>query len=682
MIIYNDFERFAKIEWCACDTETLTYINGVAVTTKELNDLGLEKEEKFFREHASVRVWAWQISDGKHFFVTNDFDEFIAFFGAHKTKAAWFYNAKFDFAQIDYQLLTHTPEYTCRTDDSKLNTPWTFSSLHSDKGGRFSLKVWTPYKASGAGSRKVDRHKHTHAVTFYDFCNIFGGGLKRLLEEFSVTDFDGKPIRKSTMDYQNIDEYNVTKKQLEYMQNDTHGLYHLIRTASATLEELTGYTLTKAKPDVMTAGGLAKKCLLNALYPECEDARSARKAFQREHPLYVEQDKFLRSHKLYNGGLCLLNEIYAGKLLKNVRMRRYDVNSEYPFIMSEMPDIYGEGFRLSPVEYNRKSKKWKDEHVTIIIFDSFETKLKRNMIPCYRNPFTCKYEKSSRIDERLLMFSEEYEELKQWYDIDAFIFGYICYKKRKNPRYNEFVQKFYKLKNDSKRAGDKAKTAFAKLILNSSYGKLSERISREITYREINPETGAVHMVHTYQAETDEDSRLSVVQGAYITMGGRVWILSHIRKICGKKDVKKKLLYVDTDSIHTFEKYENADAHALGGFKDESPSIDGIVAPFNAVKYIAPKCYFDSVINEDGKPLFIEFHSKGISTRVIEKEFKTTDGYKHIDEIAARFDYGQKFQTLAGMNIRGGKALIPLAKYLAKPVDGKYIATANGYMEE
>ena len=86
MILYNDFDPFNKIEWVACDTETFTYIDGEKVSNDTLLELGKTKPAKFFREHATVRVWAWQISDGEHFFVSNDFDEFIAFFGEHKIK--------------------------------------------------------------------------------------------------------------------------------------------------------------------------------------------------------------------------------------------------------------------------------------------------------------------------------------------------------------------------------------------------------------------------------------------------------------------------------------------------------------------------------------------------------------------------------------------------------------------
>lgn len=697
MIIYNDFEPFAKVVWGASDTETFTYIDGVKVSEDELKELGKLHAQEFFRAHASVRVWAWQFSDGVHFFVTNDFGEYIDFLCEHKVKAVWFYNAKFDFAQIDYQLLTHNPVYRPTTNDDKKSTPYTYSSLHSDKGGRYSLKVWTPYKAHGKGSRKGNRTTHTTATTFYDFCNIFGGGLRRLLKEFDVRDFDGNKIRKSSMEYQGVDEYNITPAELQYLKNDTLGLSHLIRVASATLEEVTGYTLTKAKPDVMTAGGLAKKVLLRFLYPDYEEYQR-RKAFQSEHPLTVEQDKFFRDNRLYNGGICLLNPAFQGQFIdeKTMKarygccMRRYDVNSEYPFIMSQMRDIYGKAQVLTRSKWEKSTEEYKRAHCAIYVFNGLYMTLKAGYIAAFRNGYTGEFESDVEIEEKYLLFEEEFKELQNWYDIDVKTCKrVIVYKAREIDGYKNFVSTFYELKKTSKKHGDKAKTAFAKLLLNSSYGKLAERVTRAITFREINPATGAVHLVNNGAVEVDESSMLSVVQGAYVTALARVWIMSHIREITNEK-VAERLVYCDTDSVHAFAEYANADAYNLGGFKDESP--DG---GFNAVKYIAPKCYFDATIDTNGNTIDIEFHSKGMNVKLIADEFTTgfddkgvdADGEKiiaprwqSIDKINIRFDYGQKFQPLSGMNVKGGKALIPIDKYLAKPVKG-FCDCVGGLME-
>lgn len=657
MVIYNDFAPFSKEVWGASDTETFTYIDGVKVSNDDLKRLGKTKNQAFFRQHASVRVWAWQFSNGRNFFVTNDFDEYIDFLCEHKVKAVWFYNAKFDFAQIDYQLLTHNPVYRLSTEEDGKEDGYRYESLHNDKGGRYSLKLWTPYKAHGKGSRGRDRHEHVHSTAFYDFCNIFGGGLATLLKEFDVKDFNGNIIRKSQMDYQGVDEFHLTESDLNYLKNDTCGLYHLIRIANETLKELTTYDICKAKPDVMTAGGLAKKMLLRFLYPKTQE-KFRKEKFQKEHPLTLEQDKFLREHRLYNGGLCILNDYFAGRVITE-KMNRYDVNSEYPFIMSQMADLQGDGVKMTAKEWEKLKNK--ESYERIFVIEEMHGNLLKNKIPCFRNGYSGKFESVINVEQTYLIFEEEFNELLKWYDIEYELKYYIVYKKRNLKGYNDFVQTFYKLKNESKKRGDKAKTKFAKLLLNSSYGKLAERVARRITWREINAETGAVHLVSNNEQEIDEKSMLSVVQGAYVTALARVWILSHIREICNE-DVLHKLIYCDTDSVHVLAEYDKADPFNLGGFKNEGT--------FTCCKYIAPKCYFDGKTDENGAFFDLEIHSKGLSIKLIEEEFKTENGWKTVEEVNKRFSYGEKFQPLSGMNIKGGKALIPIEKYLAKPVQG------------
>lgn len=657
MIIYNDFAPFSKEVWGASDTETFTYVDGVKVSNDELLKLGKTKNQAFFRQHASVRVWAWQFSNGRNFFVTNNFDEYIDFLCEHKVKAVWFYNAKFDFAQIDYQLLTHEPQYRLSTEADGKQDGWRYESLHNDKGGRYSLKIWTPYKAHGKGSRGRDRHEHVHSTAFYDFCNIFGGGLATLLKEFDVKDFDGNAIRKSVIDYQGVDEFHLSESDLNYLKNDSHGLYHLIRIANETLKELTNYDICKAKPDVMTAGGLAKKMLLRFLYPNTQE-KYRKEKFQNEHPLTLKQDKYLREHRLYNGGLCILNDFFAGKLITD-KMNRYDVNSEYPFIMSNMYDLYGEGEKMSVSKWEKLKNK--DNYERIFVINEMHGTLLKNKIPCFRNGYTGKFDKNISVEQIYLIFEEEFNELLKWYEIDYDLQYYIVFKKRELKGYNDFVETFYTLKNESKKRGEKSKTKFAKLLLNSSYGKLAERVARRVTWREINAETGSVHLVSNNEEEIDEKSMLSVVQGAYVTALARVWILSHIREICDE-DVLHKLIYCDTDSVHVLAEYDKSDPYNLGGFKNEGT--------FNCCKYIAPKCYFDGKIDDNGAFSELEIHSKGLSIKLIETEFKTASGWKSVEEVNKRFSYGEKFQPLSGMNIRGGKALIPIEKYLAKPVAG------------
>ena len=94
-------------------------------------------------------------------------------------------------------------------------------------------------------------------------------------------------------------------------------------------------------------------------------------------------------------------------------------------------------------------------------------------------------------------------------------------------------------------------------------------------------------------------------------------------------------------------------------------------------KYLLPKTYVDiESINEDGTiPLeSVEVHSKGISVKAIydvlvkvKEEGEKKVAYIDFDKLNEKFAFGKKFTCLQAMNVKGGKALVPVEKYLARP---------------
>ena len=94
-------------------------------------------------------------------------------------------------------------------------------------------------------------------------------------------------------------------------------------------------------------------------------------------------------------------------------------------------------------------------------------------------------------------------------------------------------------------------------------------------------------------------------------------------------------------------------------------------------KYLLPKTYVDiKDVGEDGKiPLeSLEIHSKGISVKaiydelvIVKKKGKKKICYVMFDKLNEKFAFGKKFTCLQAMNVKGGKALVPVEKYLARP---------------
>ena len=317
----------------AFDTETFLYLDGKKLSQNEVLEKlkGIEISE--IRQRVTTNVWCWQIYDEYNgFFMTNDFYKFLNYICLCQYKFGWCYNAKFDFAQIDYKILAGQKDLWKPHNEDKASKgqPWTFSSIHNDMGARYCYKLWVTYKPKG---KDQNRHTRTHSFDFRDFMNFFQGGLKRLLEDLDVEDNAGHKIRKLTMEYQAVDTSNLTDDEIDYCVNDVKGLYFAVKKFNESIEDQSNGEchIFGKDTNLMTAGGFAKSELLRTLYPDIETKKKRLKHFQKIHPITEAQDQYFRQNHLYRGGICLVNEIHRGVMYKAKNghyLNRYDVNSE------------------------------------------------------------------------------------------------------------------------------------------------------------------------------------------------------------------------------------------------------------------------------------------------------------------------------------------------------------------
>lgn len=641
MIYVNEFaDRYERIEWGAADTEAYLLIDGIRLSSEDVDALGRDGQHPvgWWRKHASVSVWAWLFSDGARLFWCDEFEEFVTFCAEHQISAVWWYNAKYDFAHIDYQLLTHG----WTLNPGKKDAPNTYTSLHSDMGARYSLKLWREYRAR-------NRHTYTHATTHYDLCNIFGGGLARCLESFDVRYPDGRQIRKLEMNYQAGSE---DERSPAYMRVDVDGLYYLVKAASAYLSEHFYIALEGAKPQALTAAGIAKKVLLRHVYPYERTDREALQAYQRCHRMDVNLDQFLRCEWLYRGGICMVNRRYQNVLIRRP-IHKYDYNSHYPAQMHHMTDYIGRPRWISGKAYKSMSTGERRQYIAIAEITELRGQMRPGMLPVWYDNVKREYAETPIIepnDTPQLYFVEELSELARWYDVTMTVSRVALLKREKTPGWAAYVDRVYKDKADGKREKNGVKVAVSKLLLNSAYGKLAENPVRICTHRELNDE-GAVHLIYDPD-EVDDRGIMSVIQGAYITALARIGLLQAIRKTCPVP--ARDFVYCDTDSIHAFTFAPDTDPYTLGKLKDEGT--------YTAAKYLAPKTYFVAHETSDGWEY--ECHTKGVPIKTVAAEItpSTTP-----EEVAARiFCAGRKFVCLAGLNVVGGKALVPIEKYLCR----------------
>lgn len=684
----HDHEKPAKGCTFAFDTETQVYLDGKIYPQDVLARRIKKMSDADKRKRISNITWAWQAYDEVNgFFMSNDFETWLTYICKCGYKFGHCYNSTFDFAQIDYEILAKgrdkwkAHEHVEKGSGKGYNKgqPYTYESVHNDMGARYAYKLWFPY-------RNDDRHVYVHAVELHDFMKLLVGGLKRVLEDLDVRDNDGQPLRKLTMEYQAVDTENLTQEEIEYCAIDVKGLYFAVKKFNDEIERQSNGEshIFGNETNVMTAGGFAKRELLRSLYPNAKP-RFRLQRFQKQHPITAAQDKFLREHYLYRGGISYVNPFYKGKLLTaskmGMAMRRYDVNSEYPYAMAKIRDLVGAPFKKTIEEYEAMPNK--DDFEAVYALTSISGKVRKGFLGMWYDPF--KRDFVDAIDENglHLIFKSEFEEMLEWYEDVEFSIDYVILWKRGERVYAPFVEENYALKAKAKREKNATLQACTKLKLNSSYGKLSERLERVKGHYELNEESGAIHFVAD-EVELDAKAAMNVAIGALITSYARVYILSKIREICGgdRGEISKRFVYIDTDSIHAFADYEKADAYALGGLKLE--------ATCEAVKYLLPKTYIDvERINKDGTIEYdaMEIHSKGVSVAAIKASFRKKQKFKKrglptLQLIERKINYGEKYLILCAMNVHGGKVLLPLEKYLAtlerKPSEnGERLAFTN-----
>lgn len=620
-IVFFPYNLVQRYDFVSADTETKLYYNDELLTEDRAYELFGKHGQGWFKCNVTVKAYAFTISTGKGFALFQNMEDFLTACAMLNVKTVYWYNARFDFAIFDYYFLTHDwKDATFRIEENKGHYQHlpdkTYTSLNGEFGQRYQMQIWKAY---------VNRNTKTvvHKFKMVDVCNISGGGLAKNLKDWNITDEDGNAIRKLEMDYVE----STFENDLPYMVADVKGLYYLAKTIDKTLQDITGFSLLKG--EYITAGGLAIKTLLKHMYKQ-EDVRKNRALFKEDFPMTAQADEFFRTNHLYLGGKCLVNPLKRGVVQFNVY--KYDVNSMYPAQMKSMLYPYG-----AP---KKRTKYIKNNDIKVLCISAVCGRILSDKIPIFQDFDSKEFESTLYISERFLIWEEELLELEKWYDLSYHIEYVLYYKAKPCQGAKEFVDKFYEIKKNSKGAVKNG----AKLELNSSYGKLAQKIERNLVQYELTEE-GYVHL-KSIGSKTDEKSMLSVLVGSRITALARVCLMQYIREIC-HENVKDNFIYCDTDSVHALTEYKDTDEKELGKMKNE-----GV---FKYALYLAPKSY----LMQDYEGNY-EVHCKGVNTTVVRKEI----GNKPFIIATDIFTANRTFKTLCGVNCKGGKALVYIDKVI------------------
>ena len=617
-----NFSQPSCIERCSivsADTETKMYDDKDRLLSSEkASDIYRTFGQEYARLHIKVKAYAFTIAHKDKFALFQNAGDFLTALAMLNVKLVTWYNARFDFAIFDYYFLTNNwtevQEEISKSNRYKKMPDKTYQSLNGEYGQRYQMVIWKEY-INRRNQRKV------HKIKMIDICNIFGGGLKKNLEDWNIVDDNGNPIRKLEMDYDLADM--TSEDDLQYVINDTKGLYYLTLKIDETISGMTGYSLING--DYITAGGLAKKTMLKYMFHRMDDSENI-EIFHNAFPMSYELDKELRSKDLYAGGLCILNPYKVGK--EQHQIYKYDVNSMYPAQMMYMKYPVGNPIRVKNVN--------NPDYIYLFKIKNLFGYLKMGKVPVWRDSVLG--EMVERIDERdeRYIWYEELQEYSKWYDLEYNIMEIYAYESKRPIGMKSFINEFYEMKSTKKGAVKQG----AKLFLNSSYGKLSQKLERQSCHYELD-HFGIVHLVRSAIKE-DTSSMMSILVGSRVTSQARISLLRYIDEIC-QGNPKDNLLYCDTDSVHALTPYWDTDEKALGKMKCE-----GI---YDSALYLAPKTYM--LYNGE-----YEVHCKGVNTEVVKNEIMDLPW----SEAVKRFNVGSIFTCLCAMNVKGGKALIYVDK--------------------
>ena len=626
----DSYTKIPKVEYLSADTETKLYMNNKVISSDELYDITskLPNPNEFIKKNIEVRAYAFMLSDGTNFALFQCIEDFLLTCAMMRVKRVYWYNARFDFAIFDYYLLTNNwNDVTTLIEEDKEHyrkmPSNTYQNLIGDFGQRYQMRLWYSYK-------NYKGKVNVHNWKMLDICNIFGGGLANNLESWKIKDNSGIEVRKLKMNYDTASIDN--EDDLKYCLHDALGLHLLAQAIDKELNELTGYSLFKGQ--YMTSGGLARKTLLKTMFKG--DDKYNLKCFKIFFPMSAELDDELRTHDLYKGGIAIVNPFKVGVLQKKIY--KYDSNSMYPDKMKRMLYPLREG---TIIEHKGKKYQRQEGRIYLLLLHNFRGSILENKIPVYQDRLSGEYNEEFQEIEDVYIWEEELNELKKWYRLDYSIVKVTEYVGRIPKGASEYIDKFYHVKSTEKGA----KRNGAKLLLNSAYGKLAQKLDRPVLTYELN-EDGISHLIKL-RDEVDEKQMLSVLVGSRVTAMARVDLLKHIRDIC-KENPKKYFIYCDTDSIHSLLPYDKCDDYELGKYKCEGIFEYGL--------YLAPKTY---MLYEEGE---YDVHCKGVNTNVVANELEG----KSIKDACKIFKGNRKFKCLCGLNVKGGKALVWLDKFILK----------------
>ena len=440
----------------------------------------------------TAHVWSWEscvVGDPDNFCRGIDIESFIEYC-SWEDRIIYFHNLKFDSSYILSYLLLHGYSWS----NNRALKKHEFSTLISNMGQFYSVTVCFGETTT----------------TFYDSLKLIRLSVEQIAKAY------GLEMRKLEIDYDKPrpEGYIPTDEEWEYQHAD-------VAIMSQALHILFTEGLTK-----ITQGS-------NALWDYKEII--GKKNFKRWFPvLPPEIDAFCR--KSYKGGATQVHKIFANQEIGcGITL---DVNSMYPWAMYEMFLPFGE-----PISYTGKYRQDKLYPLYIQKLScSFE--LKEGYIPTIQLKHSGLFRGTDFLESsngnivELTLTSVDLKLFLDHYNVYnvSWISGYK-FMQSKN-MFKEYIDKWYAIKAQATKDGNKGLRQIAKDMMNSLSGKFGLRpeVQEKIPYYD--------EKLRFKLGEVEQRDSIYVPVVSFITSYGRDKALRSAQKNYDR------FIYMDTDSLH------------------------------------------------------------------------------------------------------------------------------------
>ena len=395
----------------------------------------------------------------------------------------------------------------------------------------------------------------TVSFNFFDTMKIVNNSLDNIAKK--VIKIDEKYFKLSeSYDYNAIrSEYHLlTDLEKRYLYNDVYILKEFLRQFYIPLG-------VNAK----TASGIAFKSFLKDKW-----GSKGAKEFNKKFPNMYQYDFIKNIKKSYKGGWTFSYTDYKGKHLKNIDGCSIDINSSYPSVIAKKPLPYGvpklyKGYKhpnnnqlnLLTIEFNGFYNKDKNDKFGFFQASYLNMRDYANLGTDYLSTNIINGElKGYSIDEcetdrrfKYYIWEFELEDIMEHTEFIDLIVTETLQFKAQTGLFRDTVNRFIELKNTSKKEKNECMMLFAKLVLNSFYGKLGSNIAR--LERTLIEENELIKYEST-NIEYESATKYYPPFASCVTAWARCNLRSTCYKLCmNNGKFEPNVLYCDTDSIYS-----------------------------------------------------------------------------------------------------------------------------------